>query len=338
MKKQILVTFDYELFLGSNSGSVKKCLIEPTDLILSVLKKYELHSIFFVDLTYLFRLKEVSERNLFAKSDYDQIISQLKNILNNKGRVFYHLHPHWLDAIYLYETNTWDLSNKSKFSLNNLSPEQLELVFNKSNKVIEEIYENQIPDELGFRAGGLYIQPFYLLKELFKRYNIKYDFSVLRGAKSLQQGYQFDFSVYPNNYSYSFEEDVLLEDNKGTFVEFSMNQFTLKGWNKILNGIIYRLNKKRQFCQRIGDGSSSGNQIHGEQLQQNKLNVDETFSIELLNFYKAKLYYQSLKKTNYLHLISHPKLCSIDSINSFDLFIKKSKNKFNIISDFKQFI
>ena len=37
----IYITFDYEMFLGPNIGSVDKCLIEPTNRIMEIGDKYE---------------------------------------------------------------------------------------------------------------------------------------------------------------------------------------------------------------------------------------------------------------------------------------------------------
>ena len=39
-QKQLLVTFDYELFLGNRSGSVDECMITPTNKLVILLGKY----------------------------------------------------------------------------------------------------------------------------------------------------------------------------------------------------------------------------------------------------------------------------------------------------------
>ena len=44
--KQVLFTFDYELFLGHRSGSVENCMILPTKKLLEVLKKYRAKVLF----------------------------------------------------------------------------------------------------------------------------------------------------------------------------------------------------------------------------------------------------------------------------------------------------
>ena len=69
MKKKILLTFDYELFLGAKSGSVDNCLIVPTDMLLDVMERHQTKAIFFVDTTYIMRMCEWANSNsLFAKN------------------------------------------------------------------------------------------------------------------------------------------------------------------------------------------------------------------------------------------------------------------------------
>lgn len=52
-EKQILFTFDYELFLGSKSGSVKNCMLEPTKNVVAILNKNNVKGIFLLTvLTY----------------------------------------------------------------------------------------------------------------------------------------------------------------------------------------------------------------------------------------------------------------------------------------------
>ena len=70
MRKDLLLTFDYELFLGEKSGSVDRCLIEPTNELMRVFDKYRIkNAIFFVDTTHLLRLQEMSEKHNLARHD-----------------------------------------------------------------------------------------------------------------------------------------------------------------------------------------------------------------------------------------------------------------------------
>ncbi len=118
--KNVLLTFDYELFQGKRSGSVENCMLLPTEKILSLLKKHKATAIFFIDMLYLCRLKELEGKSAKAKRDFELIEQQIIEIAKNGHYVFNHLHPHWLDAVYDKEKNDWTLTNDSKYSFQSL--------------------------------------------------------------------------------------------------------------------------------------------------------------------------------------------------------------------------
>ena len=65
----IFLTFDYELFFGETTGSVEGCMIQPTNNLLAISKKYSIPMTFFVDVGYLIRLEAESVKHLKLKSD-----------------------------------------------------------------------------------------------------------------------------------------------------------------------------------------------------------------------------------------------------------------------------
>ncbi|MEO8762224.1 MAG: hypothetical protein ABI388_11860, partial [Bacteroidia bacterium] len=171
--KHLLLTFDYELFLGSKSGSTKNCILLPTSKILEILETYQIkNAIFFVDTTYLLRLKEIDNKE--AQLDFKKISEQLIEMKNNGHYIFPHLHPHWLDAKYIEKDNHWDLSDTKKYSFSSLSAEEKSQIFTDSIKLLTEIVGPQ--EVLGYRAGGWCIQPFSDFELYFKKHNIQYDF------------------------------------------------------------------------------------------------------------------------------------------------------------------
>ena len=339
MKKKLLITFDYELFLGRRSGSVSNCLILPTYELLDVLNKYKIKAIFFVDLTYLSQLKRIKKSNKSAMSDFKKIENQLRKIQNSGHKIYWHIHPHWLDAVYLPEINQWDVSNKERFAINNLTQNEISYIFQQSFEILKEFKLNE--EAVGFRAGGLYVQPFSKLKPFFEKYNIHYDFSVLQGARSSdgQGRFSFDYSDCPKLPVYRFTNDVIKSDKNGLFTEISMKQIELKNGYKIVNGLLYRLMKKHSHHIIYGDGNSSGNIINKPSKRwKNYFKVSETVSIEMINPVRARLYMKELTKNNFIHFISHPKLFSPYCIKQFDIFLKKVKRKFIIETDIKKII
>ena len=338
VKKQIIFTFDYELFLGANSGTVNDCLIEPTNRILKILNSNNTTAVFFIDSSYLVRLEEISKTNKNAAEDFKNIQQQICNIVDSGHYAYLHVHPHWNSAIYSETSNTWSLNDKSQFGFQCMNKIERENIFDKSYELLKSIIEKSKLKTpiLGFRAGGLYIQPFVFFSNLFEKKKIKYDFSVLQGFSSNMSKFNFDFTPCKSYKYYKFSYDVMIPDNEGEFIEFSLSTFELKNINKIINGIEYRILKLLNKFKPIEEIHSSGNRLSS--IKKNYLNSKETLSVELLNNYKMKLIINLLNETDYLHFISHTKLVSNYNLDVFNNFLKKINEKYDIESNHMNFV
>jgi hypothetical protein len=335
--KEVLLTFDYELFLGSKSGSVENCLIKPTQLVLDILEQYQAKSVFFIDTLYLCRLEK--ENSAQCKSDLQLIYKQLDAIVNQGHTIGIHIHPHWLDATFNDQLNNWNGENKSRFALSNLSIEEINNVVANSVRILKPFLD--MNQDLTYRAGGFYCQPFSLFASVFQNHKILIDFSVMRDYTSTgHQGlYSFDFSNPPSKFIYRFKDDPLLIDNSGLFIEMSVNSFQLQGISKIQNSIYYRRNKEKSAFKRMGDGSGSGNIIaHKNKSVINKYLIsDQTFSIELLNPELARAYTNFFDKNAFMHFVSHPKLFTQNGLDGFGSFLKNISHR-NPLFDYKTMI
>lgn len=342
-KKQLLFTFDYELYLGRNSGSVANCLLAPTQKILEILQRFKIKAVFFIDTLYLFRLKEVSAYSKDALEDYNKIKQQLTFISKQGHYLYLHLHPHWLDAKYNHETNKWDLSDSSNFSFVNFTQEKIFHLFKISIEILNKFVQHKYPEyPLGYRAGGLFIQPFELFYESFIQFNVQYDFSVLRNAVLVSDNNLiFDFLKIPQNvYVYNFEKDPCMLDNNGSFKEYTLNTVEVFGIWKLINSFYFRVVSKFTNDFKYGDGQPTNNSSFikfSEQKKYGKLISIESFSIENLMPIKLLLYVNFLKINNYMHWISHPKLVSRNSLKYFSNFLKTLNSKYEIETDFKNF-
>ena len=90
---QVILTFDYELFFGTNTGSVQKCIIEPTDRLLAIARKLDIPLVFFVDIGFLIKLQEYKQRFPELEADFESIRNQLSEITALNGEVQLHIHP-----------------------------------------------------------------------------------------------------------------------------------------------------------------------------------------------------------------------------------------------------
>ncbi len=325
-KRNLLITFDYELFLGSRSGRPEGCVLQPTELLEKVLTPFKAKGVFFVDTTYLLKLKELAPKHPSCAEDFKLISKQLVALLDNGHYVFPHIHPHWLDAIYLPQQREFDLSNVRKYRFHYLSEEEKQKVFNGSMEVLQEILLPQHPQYKinAFRAGGWCIQPFSDFKPFFEKHHIEYDMSVISGLYQFSTAQQFDFTEAPRKPVYRFMEEVSKEENKGIYIQLCGSVIDMPANTDFLHRlhrkVINRTGQGREYgsgqgqvptaVQAMKPISSSGYDINEK--------GREFASLEKLGLFKLSAYLQHFRKHNYLHLISHPKM-----INRHQIYILK---------------
>jgi hypothetical protein len=313
-------------------------MITPTSRLLNILDQYGAKSIFFVDMLHVYRLSEIANKFPKAKADYDVITRQIVELANRGHYVYNHLHPHWLDARYLEEENEWDLSNTSKYSFLSLTEDQRSFVFDKTMALLKDILKgsrNQpLPD--GFRAGGLYIQPFSIFKPYFEKYGIKYDFSVLIGVKGQldDNTNDFDFSKVSHN-KYRFNNEVEAKAVDGPFYEYALRPLTMPFIIRLRNSLLHRLFLLRNDYRKYGDGIAFQNKIFRSSWMYGS--SSETFSVELINQLKIPLYLNAAKRSDYLQLLSHPKLISEYNLKMFNNFLERVTSSADVVFDFAEF-
>ena len=324
--KQILLTFDYEPYLGAKTGSAKKCVLEPTDALISILDKHKAKAIFFVDILYLQNLKKYRE----LSGDLASIISQLKQ-LNEKGHyVFPHLHPHWLDANYIADNKEFSLTDLSHYSIANLEPGQIKKLFREAIEFLKSIGINH--EKWGYRAGGWCIQPFHLFKDIFKEENICYEFSILSGYKNENKDQAFDFSMLTQTTPYFFSETVEKHESSGPLIEFPISTIEFNTQVRFRDRLV------RKYLWKTGDrGWGDGTSAQTTQLK-SVFTDREMVSLELLTIAKLSTYKKFLKSTEHMHWISHPKLFTRHGLKTFDSFLEFATNKFAVTFDFKEMV
>ncbi|MFW5804692.1 MAG: hypothetical protein ACOCWG_05635, partial [bacterium] len=267
MKKNraILLTFDYELFLGNKSGFVENCLICPTNLLLKMFEKNSVSpALFFIDTVYIMKMEALAKDYRIVKEDLDKIRKQLINIVKQGHYIFHHIHPHWLDAKYMANDNQWDLSDTSKLTFDKISQAEQSEIMNYSDSFLKKIYSQAGSDKTpcGYRAGGLFVEPFSKIKPFFEKYNIKYDFSVIPGDKRNDNVSIHDYSNAPANRLYKFDNILNQEESLGKFIEFPISTLNIRYLTKVLNGMYFRLYKNNKKLKSFGYGQSVNSDIY----------------------------------------------------------------------------
>lgn len=338
-QKDILITFDYELFLGARSGTVDNCMIRPTAKLIALLEKQRItKALFFVDTIYLMRLAERSEKE--AREDYAKIRTQLSLLLKKGHLIFPHIHPHWLDANYDSHSNQWELKNIDKYRFHHIDEKTRDELFEFSISFIKGIQEEaQVVYNIdGYRAGGWCLQPFSDFLPFFKKYGIRYDFSVLKNFKNFSPVVYYNYTKMPRKAIYRFDECVETEEENGPFKEYSISYIEIK------HKLLHRLYSKYLSVlgvRNLGDGLSvkkTEEQVMkdiDEGLTNNTAGNIEMVSVELLKLSKMSAYKQLIHYNTYTHFISHPKMLSPHNLRSFDTLLTHIQKRYSVQTDYE---
>ncbi|MBL57423.1 MAG: hypothetical protein CMP61_09555 [Flavobacteriales bacterium] len=324
--KKILLTFDYELFL-LQSGSIENCIIKPVDLLLKTFDKTNIKAVFFVDILFLLQLEKEG-----LKSDYELVEKNIQLLIEKGHQVELHLHPHWIDAKYNAISQEWNLSKYENYKLQSLNQKDLNSIFDQGYNKLTKICQTVNPNYkiTSFRAGGLCIQPFNVLKPLFEKYNIKIDSSVLVGGKIDSPAQSYDFTLAPKKEIYKFEDEPSLEVKKGSFTQIPIFTYKKNLIDKILGKI--QRNNSEEF-KIFGDGKALPPK---SSLRVNKLSKlkSDSYIYSLDGNFNDKLLLNKIISSNQqlITILSHPKLLSPKSADMIKK-LHEMGNQFVTISD-----
>lgn len=249
--KRVILSFDYELFFGIKSGTVRKTLIDPTNMLLDCMDSVGAKGNFFIDYLMFERMEQLSDKRTL--DDLKLLKDQVKEMVRRGHRIELHLHPHWIDAKYNGD-GTWDYSDYTHYSLYSLSPEQRKKMFKEGTEYLNDLAREIVPNYkiCAFRAGGWTIQPFEELTNCFKDNGIKIDSSVMFGACRDNKYSKYDFRTAPNKETYKFADDVCKEVCLGDFIEVPISVYNKTFLMKIVDKIVH-LFVKEDKC--VTDGT-----------------------------------------------------------------------------------
>lgn len=160
---KIFLTFDYEIFLGTPSGGIDDCLLEPTSKIIDVLKLHKIPATFYVDFAFLFYLQQSGSNEL------DLIRKQLETLKKQKHSIQFHLHPHWI-------FKDSEKNKNLRYYINEYSSEEIIKIIKDLLKFTEDLFEIKFTS---YRAGGLINETISDYEYTLKSFGFETDSSVL---------------------------------------------------------------------------------------------------------------------------------------------------------------
>jgi hypothetical protein len=245
---KILLTIDYELFLGTKTGSVKNCLIKPLDALTSIGDKFGAKFTLFVDATYLYALDKYKAQFPDLQKDWEDIRLHLISLEQKGHDIQLHIHPHWFYSS--YNGKEWIIDN-DHYKLSDLTPEDAQTVFSLSKNTLESIIGKKT---VAFRAGGFSAQPTERLLSLFKGNDIRIDSSVYPGNYYDSPHQKYDYRNCPDKSLYHFNADICKEDASAPFIEIPLSTYRLSPfyyWKFVLTKL-----SGGNLHKRMGDGVS----------------------------------------------------------------------------------
>lgn len=318
----LYITLDYELYNGLRSGTVQNCLITPTEELLKVLDKYSVKAVFFVDVCFLLRLRELISQCPDLERDYERIISQLERLSDEGHSIQLHVHPNWKRAS--FKDGHWT-SVMEDYKISDLTNEEVDTILHDGIELLRSITGKEVT---AFRAGAYCIQTYNGYDRLFTRHGIKSDSSVNRYKKAKTEKWEwFDYTNIPEDYRYHFSADVCIKDENGQFTEYSIPNYRFS----ILD--VYKrkhdLKKEGVACKPWGDGKASvggalykGWKKYWVMMKNRIAPIYVPASIDGNSAYFLESVYQREKKHgDYMMIMGHPKCLSPYSIKKLDVFL-----------------
>jgi hypothetical protein len=339
--KKIILTIDYELYLGDKTGTVKECMIEPTAKLLSFLKTSNSKMTVFWDILHYYQLLHFEKDYPELNEDKLLIEKQILELAKSGHDIQLHLHPHWLDA--KYENGKW-IFNYDRFKLHSLKKESNIDDINTiigcisiSKKIIENIIRRVNPDyeTTTFRAGGYLIEPFNEINEAFIANNIKIDSSVCSGLYNKNGQSTYDFRDYPLKQKYNFNITPKNIVESGHYVELPITTIKLS----LIRNIYYKLLRKIKYSsldnERKGTGINS-NSINNNTITKKIISI--FFSPQRSQFttdlsFREKFNYIFNKVPDQSIMIMHPKLLNSHTLKIIDDYLSTNKLHFVSIKD-----
>jgi len=309
---KVILTFDYELFLGDKSGTAQNSILKPTNEIIKLLKKYNAKAIFFVDTTYLLALKR------FNHPDLELISKQLKELVSIDCSIELHLHPQWIDAV--PKDDEWIFKSFEHYRLHSLEYSEINKLFKEAQEFLTSITGI---NPIAFRAGGWSIRPFKPLKQAFIENSIKIDMSVISGFyKDELPMHYYDFRDVPQKEFYKFDNDITKESDKGLFLEIPVTTFNMYGLDLVINNLINKIKKEKYF----GDGQGLASSGVSQNLLKRVFSYNlRKATIENQSSYMFQKSLNKIKDRELLSYVMHPKTINKISLENFEYLLRNYK-------------
>ena len=310
----LILSQDYEIFF-QDSGSVEKCLFEPTDALRNFALRRGLRITFFVDVGMLVAMRRVAAKDKHVASELSKICRQLQLLAKDKHELGLHVHPHWEDTS--WKDGKWSFGG-TRFSLKEFSSAEIAYIFHQYSDCLAELSGKR---PTSYRAGGFCAEPFSDIGAALTAIGITIDSSVVPGAVLRDGEKGFDFGAAPDLPYWQFKTDPSSPSDDGPFVEVPITPQRLPRmyyWRRLIE----RLGVVRESNQ-FGDGVSKA--IGMLEVIRRLASMSRIAELSIDDAKAEQLKANSIVNQNrdVWHLMGHPKLLSTNSLQFLQEFIEQ---------------
>lgn len=217
-RTKLMISADYELFFGSKAGTVERCLLAPTEALAACAESAGYRLCLFVDAGFLRAARTAGARSHAARTAYDAVARQLRELAARGHDLQLHIHPHWEDSTLV--DGDWVIRTE-RYRLHDFADDEIRAIVRSYKESLEEVADAPV---FAYRAGGWCLQPFARLAAPLSDAGIWLDSTVYAGGFSEVPGREYDFRGAPTaGEPYRFDEDPLRPAADGRFLEIPIS-------------------------------------------------------------------------------------------------------------------
>ena len=339
--KNIVLTIDYELFLGRETGDVASCMIAPTEKLETLLAMNNGRMTVFWDILHYYKLLEYQNSFPHLQEDIQAIEKQILSLAKKGHDIQLHLHPHWLDAV--YNDHKWHF-HYHRFKLQALSEaddkndiDTIAGCIHISKSILEDLIRKVDPayNVTTFRAGGYLVQPFSKLKSALIANNILTDTSVCPGLKSDNDIFSYDFTAYPERNNYNFSADPSLIDDAGRFTEVPITTINIPAHRNLYFTLLRYMKYRKSGTGLKGTGAWQTTDVAARSFRSkvHSLSQPRITQFTTDSSFKELFFYMVNKTGENSTMILHPKLLNDHIIDYLTALVRDKRIKFISIKD-----
>ena len=326
----LLLSMDYELFF-QRSGSIEKCLFEPTAMLLDFAKESGVRFTFYIDAGMLCRMAELAPLNATLQKELSLIKENVAMIARAGHEIGLHIHPHWEDT--RYAGGEWDFSN-TRYKLDDFSDDEIRDIVSRYATVLNDLCDGQVRT---YRAGGFCVEPFTRLRGSLREQEITVDSSVVSGLRIRDPDKGVDFRRAPDEGWWFFDESPSVPKANGEFIEIPVTKQVLPTWHYW--GRAFSRVLGRQPTTVAGDGTSKA--IGRAEIIRRLTGRGRTSELSADAPKAGRLNAADIGRTDrrVWHVMGHPKLVGQSSLDALQKFIdRKEIQSFETVSELARII